>query len=98
MSIINLQIKADIETKGEFINGLIDKVLVAAYTDIEDVLKFVDWLDSQLSSLVNLYLSFFLFFLLYVHQWKELVLRQSILGVVGHIMLYNVEDFLIVIR
>lgn len=61
MFIINLQIKADIETKGEFINGLIDKVLVAAYTDIEDVLKFVDWLDFQLSSLVNLYLSLFPF-------------------------------------
>lgn len=52
----NFQVKADIETKGEFINGLIDKVLVAAHTDIEDILKFVDWLDSQLSSLVNLYL------------------------------------------
>lgn len=48
-----LAIKADIETKGEFINGLIDKVLVAAYTDIEDVLKFVDWLDFQLSSLAD---------------------------------------------
>ncbi|XP_022138256.1 protein CHUP1, chloroplastic isoform X2 [Momordica charantia] len=48
-----LAIRADIETKGEFINGLIDKVLVAAYTDIEDVLKFVDWLDSQLSSLAD---------------------------------------------
>lgn len=30
--------------------------------------------------------------LLCVHLWKELVLRQSILGVVGHIMSYNVED------
>ncbi|KAL0548496.1 hypothetical protein IC582_012949 [Cucumis melo] len=48
-----LAIKADIETKGEFINGLIDKVLVAAHTDIEDILKFVDWLDSQLSSLAD---------------------------------------------
>jgi hypothetical protein len=27
-------------------------VLAAAYTDIEDVLKFVDWLDHELSSLV----------------------------------------------
>lgn len=48
-----LAVKADIETKGEFINGLIDKVLVAAHTDIEDILKFVDWLDSQLSSLAD---------------------------------------------
>jgi hypothetical protein len=28
-------------------------VLAAAYTDIEDVLKFVDWLDGELSSLVS---------------------------------------------
>uniref|UniRef100_A0A6N2MWG4 Protein CHUP1, chloroplastic n=1 Tax=Salix viminalis TaxID=40686 RepID=A0A6N2MWG4_SALVM len=48
-----LAIKADIETKGDFINGLIQKVLAAAYTDIEDVLKFVDWLDVELSSLAD---------------------------------------------
>ncbi|XP_030508750.2 INCREASED PETAL GROWTH ANISOTROPY 1-like protein 1 [Cannabis sativa] len=48
-----LAIKADIETKGEFINGLIAKVLDASYLDIEDVLKFVDWLDEQLSSLAD---------------------------------------------
>ncbi|CAL2226469.1 unnamed protein product [Prunus armeniaca] len=47
------QIKADVQTKGEFINDLIQKVLVAAYTDIEDVLKFVDWLDGELSSLAD---------------------------------------------
>ncbi|XP_022721845.1 uncharacterized protein LOC111279191 isoform X2 [Durio zibethinus] len=48
-----LAIKADVETKGEFINSLIHEVLAAAYTDIEDVLKFVDWLDSELSSLAD---------------------------------------------
>lgn len=48
----SFQIRADVQTKGEFINDLIQKVLVAAYTDIEDVLKFVDWLDGELSSLV----------------------------------------------
>lgn len=47
-----MQIKSDIETKGEFVNGLIQKVLAAAYLDIEDVLTFVDWLDNELSSLV----------------------------------------------
>ncbi|XWS53428.1 hypothetical protein CRYUN_Cryun10bG0001000 [Craigia yunnanensis] len=46
-------IKADVETKGEFINSLIHKVLAAAYTDIEDILQFVDWLDSELSSLAD---------------------------------------------
>ncbi|KAI8002478.1 hypothetical protein LOK49_LG08G03462 [Camellia lanceoleosa] len=48
-----LAIKVDIETKGEFVNSLIKKVVDAAYTDIEDVLKFVDWLDNQLSSLAD---------------------------------------------
>ncbi|OMO58594.1 hypothetical protein COLO4_34507 [Corchorus olitorius] len=48
-----LAIKSDVETKGEFINCLIHQVMVAAYTDIDDVLKFVDWLDSQLSSLAD---------------------------------------------
>ncbi|XP_021889454.1 protein CHUP1, chloroplastic isoform X2 [Carica papaya] len=48
-----LAIRADIETKGEFINGLIQKVLAAAYNDIEDVLKFVDWLDIELACLAD---------------------------------------------
>lgn len=52
MHLFCFQIKADVETKGEFINGLIQKVLAAAYKDIEDVLKFVDWLDGELASLV----------------------------------------------
>lgn len=47
-----MQVKADIETKGTFIDGLIEKVMGAAYNDIEEVLKFVDWLDGELSSLV----------------------------------------------
>lgn len=49
----SLQIKTDVETKGEFINSLIQKILTAAFTDIEDVLKFVDWVDGELSSLVS---------------------------------------------
>ncbi|KAG5563039.1 hypothetical protein RHGRI_005698 [Rhododendron griersonianum] len=48
-----LAIKTDIETKGEFVNSLIQKVLDAAYSDIEDVLQFVDWLDDQLLSLAD---------------------------------------------
>ncbi|KAM5568492.1 protein CHUP1, chloroplastic [Rosa sericea] len=48
-----IAIKADVETKKEFINGLIQKVLAAAYTDIEDVLKFVHWLDGELASLAD---------------------------------------------
>lgn len=48
-----LAIKADIETKGDFINGLIEKVHSAAYTNIEDVVSFVNWLDNQLSTLAD---------------------------------------------
>lgn len=47
------QIREDIQTKGEFINGLINKVVDASYVDIEDVLKFVDWLDGELSTLAD---------------------------------------------
>lgn len=46
------QIKTDVETKGDFINGLINKVQTTTYTDVEQVLTFVDWLDQQLSTLV----------------------------------------------
>ncbi|KAE9601545.1 hypothetical protein Lal_00040682 [Lupinus albus] len=48
-----LAIRTDIETKGELINDLIKKVVDARYKDIEDVLKFVDWLDGELSSLAD---------------------------------------------
>lgn len=48
-----LAIREDIQTKGEFIDGLINKVVDASYVDIEDVLKFVDWLDGELSTLAD---------------------------------------------
>ncbi|XP_010524603.1 PREDICTED: protein CHUP1, chloroplastic [Tarenaya hassleriana] len=48
-----LAIKSDIETKGDFINHLIRKVLAASFSDMEHVLKFVDWLDEELSSLAD---------------------------------------------
>lgn len=48
-----LAIREDIQTKGEFINGLINKVVDTSYVDIEDVLKFVDWLDGELSTLAD---------------------------------------------
>ncbi|KAL6905803.1 hypothetical protein ACP4OV_003404 [Aristida adscensionis] len=46
-----LAIKADVETKAEFINDLIKRVLTSAYTDVEQAAAFVDWLDQQLSTL-----------------------------------------------
>lgn len=47
-----MQIKADVETQGEFVESLAAEVRAAAYTDIEDVVDFVNWLDDELSFLV----------------------------------------------
>lgn len=46
------QIKADVETQGEFVKSLIKEVNDAAYQDIEDVVAFVKWLDDELCFLV----------------------------------------------
>lgn len=46
-----LAIKADVETKAELIEDLIKKIHTSTYTDVEQVLTFVDWLDQQLSTL-----------------------------------------------
>lgn len=46
------QIKTDVETQGDFIRFLIKEVETAAFTDIEDVVSFVKWLDDELSYLV----------------------------------------------
>ncbi|KDP21074.1 hypothetical protein JCGZ_21545 [Jatropha curcas] len=48
-----LAIKTDVETQGEFIRFLIKEVETAAFTDIEDVVPFVKWLDDELSYLVD---------------------------------------------
>ncbi|XP_014510685.1 protein CHUP1, chloroplastic [Vigna radiata var. radiata] len=48
-----LAIKTDVETQGEFIRYLIKEVESAAFTDIEDVVPFVKWLDDELSYLVD---------------------------------------------
>ena len=47
------QIKTDVETQGDFIRFLIKEVENAAFTDIEDVVPFVKWLDDELSFLVT---------------------------------------------
>lgn len=52
----HLQIKTDVETQGDFIKFLIKEVENASFTDIEDVVPFVKWLDDELSYLVNLHL------------------------------------------
>ncbi|CAL1388350.1 unnamed protein product [Linum trigynum] len=48
-----LAIKTDVETQGEFIRFLIKEVESASFTDIEDVVPFVKWLDDELSYLVD---------------------------------------------
>jgi hypothetical protein len=49
---VHFQIKADVETQGEFVKSLIKEVTNAAYKDIEDVVAFVKWLDDELGFLV----------------------------------------------
>ena len=49
-----MQIKEDVETQGDFVRSLIREVRRATYTNIEDVVSFVKWLDDQLSSLVRI--------------------------------------------
>lgn len=51
-----MQIKADVETKAEFVNNLINKIHTSTYTGVEQVLTFVDWLDQQLSTLVRVFI------------------------------------------
>ncbi|KAI7743996.1 hypothetical protein M8C21_030027 [Ambrosia artemisiifolia] len=48
-----LAIKTDVETQGDFIRSLIKEVENASFTDIEDVVPFVKWLDDELSYLVD---------------------------------------------
>ncbi|MED6183709.1 hypothetical protein PIB30_040261 [Stylosanthes scabra] len=48
-----LAIKTDVETQADFIRSLIKEVEEAAFTDIEDVVVFVKWLDDELSYLVD---------------------------------------------
>lgn len=48
-----LAIKTDVETQGDFIRFLIKEVENAAFTDIQDVVPFVKWLDDELSYLVD---------------------------------------------
>ncbi|XP_064987018.1 protein INCREASED PETAL GROWTH ANISOTROPY 1-like isoform X2 [Musa acuminata AAA Group] len=48
-----LAIKTDVETQGDFIGFLIKEVEHAAFTNVEDVVAFVKWLDDELSFLVD---------------------------------------------
>jgi len=47
------QIKADVETQGEFVESLASEVRAASFIHIEEVVEFVNWLDDELSFLVS---------------------------------------------
>ncbi|XP_077253732.1 hydroxyproline-rich glycoprotein family protein [Tasmannia lanceolata] len=48
-----LAVKADVETQGDFVQSLATEVRAASFTNIEDLVSFVNWLDEELSFLVD---------------------------------------------
>ncbi|KAF8040203.1 hypothetical protein BT93_B2437 [Corymbia citriodora subsp. variegata] len=48
-----LAVKADVESQGEFVQSLATEVRAASFTSIEDLVAFVNWLDEELSFLVD---------------------------------------------
>ncbi|KAL5989598.1 Protein INCREASED PETAL GROWTH ANISOTROPY 1 [Asimina triloba] len=50
---LHCRIKTDVGTQGDLIRFLIKEVQNAAFSNIEDLVAFVKWLDDELSSLVD---------------------------------------------
>lgn len=48
-----LAVKADVETQGDFVQSLAAEVRASSFTKIEDLVSFVNWLDEELSFLVD---------------------------------------------
>lgn len=48
-----MAVKADVETQGDFVQSLAAEVRAASFARIEDLLAFVNWLDEELSFLVD---------------------------------------------
>ena len=48
-----LQVKADVETQGEFVESLASEVRGASFVNIDVVVEFANWLDEELSFLVS---------------------------------------------
>ncbi|XP_042053512.1 protein CHUP1, chloroplastic-like isoform X2 [Salvia splendens] len=48
-----LAVKADVETQGEFVQSLASEVRAASFSNVDDLLAFVNWLDEELSFLVD---------------------------------------------
>lgn len=49
-----IQVKADVETQGDFVQSLAAEVRASSFTNIQDLVAFVNWLDQELSFLVFL--------------------------------------------
>lgn len=47
-----IQVKADVETQGDFVQSLAAEVRAASFATVEDLVAFVNWLDEELSFLV----------------------------------------------
>ncbi|KAI4313981.1 hypothetical protein L6164_026924 [Bauhinia variegata] len=48
-----LAVKADVETQGDFVMSLATEVRAASFSNIEDLVAFVNWLDEELAFLVD---------------------------------------------
>ncbi|KAH9772016.1 protein CHUP1 [Citrus sinensis] len=48
-----LAVKADVETQGDFVQSLAAEVRAASFTTVEELVAFVNWLDEELSFLVD---------------------------------------------
>ncbi|KAJ6891230.1 protein CHUP1 [Populus alba x Populus x berolinensis] len=48
-----LAVKADVETQGDFVQSLATEVRAASFSTIDDLVAFVNWLDEELSFLVD---------------------------------------------
>ncbi|EPS62321.1 hypothetical protein M569_12467, partial [Genlisea aurea] len=48
-----LAVKADVESQGDFVMSLASEVRGATFSNVEDLLAFVNWLDEELSFLVD---------------------------------------------
>jgi hypothetical protein len=61
-----IQVKADVETQGDFVQSLATEVRAASFSNIDDLEAFVNWLDEELSFLVCPYFLMPKIWLLYI--------------------------------
>lgn len=48
-----MAVKADVETQGDFVESLAAEVRAASFTNVDNLVAFVNWLDEELSFLVD---------------------------------------------